>query len=131
MCGTPGGSPWFGVHPGGGARGAAVEAEQGVGDIATARQLIASRGFLFAFALVTKDSDGINREVVAAGEPVWSWHLQEFPGIGTAAIELRDGTPTFTERESQGWPDHHVVEIYQWEYTVVDELGPLPVESTS
>lgn len=100
-------------------------------DIATARLLVGGGGFLFVFANVTPGSDGINRNVVALGQPLWSWHVAEFLAFDTAAIELCDGTPTYTEMESQSWSDGTLVEICYWEYTVVDELGPVAVDPTT
>jgi hypothetical protein len=100
-------------------------------DIATARSLVAGGGFLIANASVMKGSDGVNRDVVASGQPLWSWHVVEFLGFDDSAVELCDGSPTYTEAESHNWAEDTVVQICYWAYTVVDELGPVAVDLTT
>ncbi len=43
-------------------------------------------------------SDGVNRDVLAPGEPLWSWHVTEFLGFGTILIfEVPSFSPGFVE----------------------------------
>ena len=105
-------------------------------DIAHARDLIARgpqvAGASIVFAEIVAGSDGINRDVLAAGEPLWSWHVSKFEGFGDIGIELTDGWPSFVEQDVASWiantssnqsdpnePGH----IGFWSYPVVAELG--------
>lgn len=101
-------------------------------DIAQAREMASGPAGLIVVATVTAGSDGINRNVSAPGEPLWSWHVKEFLAFAEVAIELCDGTPTMTETGAQGWPPGYEEDICYWDYTVVDEIpGPTPVENRS
>lgn len=68
--------------------------------------------------------DGINRDVLAPGEPLWSWHLVGTPSFTDFTIEILDGWPTFVEQDVQGWIDNTNGQIGFWGYTVAAELGP-------
>ena len=106
-------------------------------DIAHARDLIArgpeAAGAPLVFAEIVAGGDGINRDVLAEGEPLWSWHVSAFEGFGDGGIELVDGWPTYIESDVQGWientnrdegdPRGH---IGFWSYTVVAELDAAP-----
>lgn len=113
----------------------------GAADIAHARDLIArgpeAAGAALVFAAVSPGADGINRNVLAEGQPLWNWHVSEFEGFGDGGIELVDGWPTFIEEDVEGWmantrrdlddpdaPGH----IGFWNYTVVAELDDRPSE---
>ena len=106
-------------------------------DVAHARDLIArgpdAAGNGIVFASVVAGADGINRNVVADGEPPWHWHVSEFEGFGDFGIELVDGNPTFLESDVAGWiantrrDDPDVGHIGFWNYTVVAELDGGPV----
>ena len=101
-------------------------------DIAHARDLIArgpdAAGSPIAFASVVAGADGINRNILADGEPLWNWHVKDFEGFGDFGIELVDGWPTYLESDVQGWiantkrDDPNVGHIGFWNYTVVAEL---------
>ena len=108
-------------------------------DIAHARDLIErgpeAAGTPMVFAEVLPGADGINRNVLADGEPLWSWHVSKFEGFADGGIELVDGWPTFIEQDVEGWmantrrdledpdaPGH----IGFWNYTVVAELDAAP-----
>lgn len=106
-------------------------------DIAHARDLIArgpdAAGSALVFAEISAGSDGINRNVLAEGEPLWSWHVSRFEGFGDIGIELIDGNPTMVEEDVQGWiantrtaENDNVGHIGFWSYTVVDELPAAP-----
>jgi hypothetical protein len=101
-------------------------------DIAIARELVVGQGFLIVVATVTPGADGINRDMLAPGTPEWSWHVSEFLAFATAAIELCDGRPTFTEVDAQNAGEGEEWDICYWNYTVVAEIaGPSPVEQST
>lgn len=109
-------------------------------DIAHARDLIArgpeAAGATIAFAEIQAGSDGINRNVLAPGQPLWNWHVTKFEGFGDFGIELTDGWPSFVEGDVLGWisntrrDDTTRGHIGFWSYTVVGEVGvpsnPIP-----
>ena len=106
-------------------------------DIAHARDLIArgpdAAGAPIAFAEISAGPDGVNRDVLAAGEPLWNWHVSAFEGFGDIGIELVDGNPTLVEADVRGWientrrtEDEDAGHIGFWNYTVVAELEPVP-----
>ena len=58
-------------------------------DIERARAIIAAGGAApdtEPAVTVVVGSDGVNRDVLAPGEPLWSWHVTEFLGFMTIAI---------------------------------------------
>ena len=106
-------------------------------DVPHARDLIArgpeAAGSSIVFAEITAGIDGINRNVIAEGAPLWSWHVSRFEGFGDIGIELTDGTPTMVEEDVAGWivntrrDDAETVgHIGFWSYTVVSEISPMP-----
>jgi hypothetical protein len=100
-------------------------------DIDMARQL-ASGGFLIVVASVTKGADGINRDMLAPGEPEWSWHVSQFHAFASAAIELCDGTPTMTEVTAGNMAEGEEWDICYWNYTVVAEVtDAVPVDRST
>jgi hypothetical protein len=100
-------------------------------DIALARQLV-DGGFLIVVATITKGSDGINRDMLAPGQPEWSWHVTHFIAFASAAIELCDGTPTLTEVTAGSMPEDQEWDICYWKYTVVaDVTDEVPVEGST
>jgi hypothetical protein len=101
-------------------------------DISVARALVANGDFAIVVARVSAGSDGINRDVIAPGEPKWSWHVKEFLTFADAATEICDGSPTQTEQVAQSWPPDYEETICYWSYTVVAEIPPsTPVEETN
>lgn len=104
--------------------------------IAHARDLIArgpdSAGAPILFAEIRAGADGVNRDVLAPGEPLWNWHVSRFEGFGDIGVELTDGWPTFVESDVAGWidntrrlPNDDAGHIGFWSYTVVSEItGP-------
>ncbi len=72
--------------------------------------------------------DGINRNYLDQRLPQWSWHVVEFRVFGDATIEILDGCPTCLENQFD-WsqPGIGQYEIGFWTYTVVKELGPVPL----
>jgi hypothetical protein len=86
---------------------------------------------------ITRGADGINRDVLAAGEPLWSWHVSAFLGFADNTAEYMDGSPTSVEQNPGVWfPTTYDLEgnaypfdtgtIGFWDYTVTQELGSGP-----
>ena len=103
-------------------------------DIAHARDLITngtSAGSPIAVAHIAEGADGINRNILAAGEPLWSWHVDQFQGFADATIELIDGWPTFVESDVQGWINNTNGVVGFWSYTVTAELTPVPLPTAA
>jgi hypothetical protein len=101
---------------------------QAATDVAHARDLIARgptlAGAPIAVARIAPGADGVNRNVLAPGEPPWDWHVSEFQGFGDFAIELCDGSPTLVQQDVAGWIANTNGTICFWGYTVVAELAP-------
>jgi hypothetical protein len=99
---------------------------QAPADVAHARDLIvrgpALAGAPIAVARIAAGPDGVNRNVLAPGEPPWSWRVTEFQGFADFTIELCDGTPTLVEQDVAGWIANTGGVICFWGYTVVAEL---------
>jgi hypothetical protein len=97
-------------------------------DLEYARYLIERNrlGFLdgdetIVVARVLAGKDGVNRNFVDPIFPEWSWHVEEFLGFAAYTAEILDGWPTGLEGMTGG------AEIGFWAYTVVRELGPVPL----
>jgi hypothetical protein len=94
-------------------------------DIHHARDLIArgsDAGATIVLARIAEGADDVNRNVLAPGEPSWSWHIEEFLGFADFTIEIFDGWPTFVEEDVRGWIDNTGGIIGFWQYTVTAEL---------
>ena len=99
-------------------------------DIAHARNLIASGpsiGLTIAVAEIAAGSDGINRNVLAPGQPLWSWHVERFEGFTDSTAEILDGNPAFVEEDVDAWIANTGGLIGFWNYTVTAELHAIPV----
>jgi hypothetical protein len=100
-------------------------------DIAHARYLISrlASGELspgdrpLVVARIAYTKDGINRNFRDPKFPEWSWHVVEFHAFGDITIEVLDGSPTQVEQRNFTGGDT----IGFWAYTVVRELGPVPL----
>ena len=100
-------------------------------DIDFARDIVQGGNGAIVFARVTAGGDGINRDRLAPGMPEWSWHVTEFMEFATAAIEICDGTPAFTEVDAQNAGEGEEWIICYWNYTVVAEVTEtVPVEES-
>ena len=82
-------------------------------------------------AAIADGSDGINRDVLAAGEPPWSWHVTGLSGFAETTAEVLDGWPGLVEQNPcvyiQCPPEGDGTgAIGFWSYTVTQELGPGP-----
>ena len=99
-------------------------------DIAHARELILhgpSIGSSIIVAHIARGPDGVNRDVLAPGEPLWSWHVDQFDGFADFTAEVLDGWPSFVEQDVEGWIDNTNGYIGFWNYTVTAELAAIPV----
>ena len=99
-------------------------------DIADARFLVANGpgGSVGSIPVVelTVGSDGQNRDMLAAGEPLWDWHVSGFEGFAEIAIELCDGWPGFIEEEPSAFIANTGGQFCPWSYTVTAELPAPP-----
>ena len=101
-------------------------------DIAHARALIASgpaAGAPIVVAHIAAGADGINRNILAPGEPLWSWHVDAFDGFADMTAEILDGWPSFVEQDVADWIANANGYVGFWNYTVTAELPaavPLP-----
>ena len=99
-------------------------------DIAHARDLISlgpdQAGETIVFADIAAGADRINRDLLAADQRLWSWHVTQFEGFGDLGIELLDGWPSFVEQDVTGWIQNTKGKIGFWNYTVVSELPAAP-----
>ena len=109
-------------------------------DVARARDLIARgpdvAGSFIVTAEIAAGADGINRDVLAPGQPLWGWHVTRFEGFVDMGIELTDGNPTLVQADVPGWIDNtngttdsDRGHIGFWSYTVVAELPGGPVSA--
>jgi len=101
-------------------------------DIDHARYLIlrAQSGFHQAdnpivVANVVGGKDSINRNYLNPKLPEWSWQIGEFLGFADITAEILDGNPTQLEWYELS-PGIELT-IGFWDYTVVKELGPVPL----
>jgi hypothetical protein len=81
------------------------------------------------FTNLAAGADGINRDVLAAGEPAWSWHTTGDVDFVDISAEIYDGWPTFVEQDVQGWIANTNGAVGFWSYTVTQELGVVPEPS--
>lgn len=79
-----------------------------------------------ASAQIVAGADGLNRDMGAPGQPLWSWHVTEFEGFADFAIELCDGWPTFVERDPAAFIANTSGRICFWNYRLVSELPAAP-----
>lgn len=102
-------------------------------DLRAARDVLRGRNgaATICVAQIADGADGINRDVLAAGEPLWTWHVLDFLGFAELTAEVLDGWPSFVEQH-KGAYIHFPPEgdgtglIGFWGYTVKQELGPGP-----
>lgn len=75
---------------------------------------------------VAAGSDGFNRDVLADGAPLWSWHVTAFNAFTDFAIELCDGSPGIVENDVAGFLGNTGNVVCFWSYTVTAELDQPP-----
>lgn len=86
-----------------------------------------SIGQALVVARIASGADGVNRNVLAPGEPLWSWHVTEFLGFADFTIEILDGDPSWVEEDVEGWLGNTGGVIGFWGYTVTQEVAvPIP-----
>jgi hypothetical protein len=90
-----------------------------------------SPGGTIVVAPIEPGADGINRNVLAPGEPLWSWHTVGDPDFADTTIEILDGWPTFVEDDVPGWIANTNSFVGFWNYTIVAELGQIIPEPSS
>ncbi len=93
-----------------------------------ARDLVANGpgiGGTIALANAAVGGDGFNRNVLAEGEPLWSWHVTSLVAFADFTIELCDGTPSMVGADPVGFLANTNGVICFWGYTVTAEIpGP-------
>lgn len=75
---------------------------------------------------LTAGADGLNRNPLAPGEPLWSWHVSGFSGFADFTIELCDGWPSFIESDPSAFIANTNGQFCPWTYSVVAELTTGP-----
>lgn len=85
-----------------------------------------SPGDTIVLADIRPGGDGINRNVLAPGQPAWSWQIEQPISFVGFTIEILDGWPTFVEEDVPGWMANTNGAIGFWGYTVVQELPSVP-----
>jgi hypothetical protein len=75
-------------------------------------------------ARIRKAPDEINRNLAVEGFPRWSWSVTNLIGFYDVSAEEMDGKPSLVELG----PDSYVeTGIGFWGFTVIRELGPIPL----
>jgi hypothetical protein len=82
------------------------------------------------FTEMADGADGVNRNVLAAGEPLWSWHPVGEVDFVDISAEVYDGWPTFVEQDVAAWIANTGGGVGFWGYTITKELGVVPEPST-
>ncbi len=90
-----------------------------------------SPGATIVVANVVAGEDGINRDILADGMPLWSWHTTNPINFADFTIEILDGWPTFVEQNVNSWIANTNGAVGFWGYTVVEELETVPEPTTS
>ncbi len=90
-----------------------------------------SPGATIVVANVVAGEDGINRDILADGMPLWSWHTTPPVDFADATIEILDGGPSFVEQDVDSWIANTNGAIGFWGYTVVEELQTVPEPTAS
>ena len=76
-------------------------------------------------ANVVAAKDDINRNFLDPKFPKWSWQASQFVGFAEITPEAWDGSPT--QLEWFDWSRGGQATIGFWDYTVVKELGSVPL----
>lgn len=97
--------------------------------VASGASPTASPGATIVAATIAMGSDGINRDLLAVGQPQWSWHVVAPIDFTDFSIEILDGYPSLVEADLDWWFDNTGGAIAFWNYTVVAELGAVPEPS--
>jgi len=89
-----------------------------------------SPGTMIVVAKVLIGADGLNRNVSAEGEPLWSWHTTQAIEFADFTAEILDGWPTFVEQDVHAWIANTNGAVGFWSYTVVEELASVAEPSS-
>lgn len=89
-----------------------------------------SPGTTIVVANVLAGADGLNRNVLAKGEPLWSWRTTQPIDFADFTAEILDGWPTFVEQDVHAWIANTNGAVGFWSYTVVEELARVPEPSS-
>jgi hypothetical protein len=74
-------------------------------------------------AKIAYKKDGINRDYMSPTFREWSWHVVEFLAFADVTVEVLDGSPWLVEQGDFAGGET----IGFWSFTVVRELGPVPL----
>ena len=99
-------------------------------DIVQALNLIlygTAAGASIIVAQFATGSDGVNRNVLAPGEPLWYWHGTRLNNFAHLTPEILDGWPAFIEQDVNDWIMNTGGFIGVWKYNVTAELTPIPL----
>src|SRR5205823_3844034 len=77
-------------------------------------------------ASIARGADGVNRNLIAADQPEWNWHVTSVSDFGDVGIELLDGWPGQVESHLDDWMRETGGKIGFWNYTVSAELTGYP-----
>jgi hypothetical protein len=81
---------------------------------------------LIVEARISRGNEGaVNRNYLASGAPLWSWHVSEFIRFTDSAPGIGDGWPGWVERELDYCLEIGGISFSA--YTVIAELGPVPL----
>jgi hypothetical protein len=83
------------------------------------------------FTSIAPGADGINRNVLAQGEPLWDWHPVGEVSFVDISAEIYDGWPTFINDDVPGWMANTNGGVGLWGYTITQELGVVPEPSAA
>ena len=89
-----------------------------------------SPGATIVVADIRPGGDGINRNALAPGQPIWNWRVEGQVEFTDFTIEILDGTPTMVEDDVIAWIANTGGAVGFWSYTVVAELGVVPEPSS-
>jgi hypothetical protein len=99
-------------------------------DIAQARARLASGETSgvgsIVVAKIRAGGDGLNRNLRAAGEPRWNWHVEDFVGFADIAMEICDGWPGFIAEDPAAFIANTEGLVCLWGYRLQRELESAP-----
>lgn len=88
-----------------------------------------SPGATIVFANIAAGADGVNRNALSLGEPLWNWRTTGPVNFVDITAEIFDGWPTFVEQDISGWIQNTNGRVGFWGYTVVREISSVPEPS--
>ena len=94
--------------------------------VASGANPVDSPGATIVVSSIAAGQNGINRNAIVEGEPLWNWHPTGNADFADFTAEILDGWPTFVEQDVDGWIANTNGNVGFWGYTVVEELAPVP-----